>query len=187
MSSLYHIQFDWLLFNYHQKGFGGAFTEASARNYQSLDDSGKSAVIDLLFGKDGLGYSLGRDHMNSCDFSVESYSFDDVDGEFGLDNFDMDVKHDVRTGMVEMMLDANAVAISDWSEEGAHGMRIMASPWSPPAWMKQPTYKDSKDATYASGMTFSAQPNCLRDGVGPESKYAKAWALYFQKFISACK
>ena len=131
MSSLYHIQFDWLLFNYHQKGFGGAFTEASARNYQSLDDSGKSAVIDLLFGKDGLGYSLGRVHMNSCDFSVESYSFDDVDGEFGLDNFDMDVKHDVRTGMVEMMLDANAVAISDWSEEGAHGMRIMASPWSP--------------------------------------------------------
>jgi hypothetical protein len=37
-------------------GFGGAFTEAAALNYGSLSDDGKQAVMDLLFGKDGLGY-----------------------------------------------------------------------------------------------------------------------------------
>ena len=37
-------------------GFGGAFTEASALNYMSLNQEGREAVISLLFGKDGLGY-----------------------------------------------------------------------------------------------------------------------------------
>lgn len=37
-------------------GFGGAFTEAAALNYESLSEEGKQAVMDLLFGKEGLGY-----------------------------------------------------------------------------------------------------------------------------------
>jgi hypothetical protein len=37
-------------------GFGGAFTEAAALNYGSLSEEGKLAVMDLLFGKEGLGY-----------------------------------------------------------------------------------------------------------------------------------
>jgi hypothetical protein len=38
-------------------GFGGAFTEASALNFESLSKEGKEAVMELLYGKDGLGYS----------------------------------------------------------------------------------------------------------------------------------
>jgi hypothetical protein len=38
-------------------GFGGAFTEASALNFESLSNEGKDAVMELLYGKDGLGYS----------------------------------------------------------------------------------------------------------------------------------
>jgi hypothetical protein len=41
--------------------------------------------------------------------------------------------------------------------------------------------------SHATGMTGSKQPSCLREGTGPGSRYAKAWALYFSKFISACK
>ena len=37
-------------------GFGGAFTEAAALNYGSLSEEGQKAVMELLFGKDGLGY-----------------------------------------------------------------------------------------------------------------------------------
>ena len=37
-------------------GFGGAFTEAAALNYGSLNEQGQSAVMELLFGKEGLGY-----------------------------------------------------------------------------------------------------------------------------------
>jgi len=134
-----------------------------------------------------LGYSVGRVHINSCDFSVESYSFDDVDADFHLDHFDINVTHDVNSGMIQMMLQANQLAIIDWPQEGDHGMRIIASPWSPPAWMKKPTGDDPSGADHAKDMTGSAQPNCLREGTGPDSKYAKSWALYFDKFISAYK
>lgn len=165
-------------------GFGGAFTEASALNYMSLNDEGRNAVVSLLFGKDGLGYSLGRVHMNSCDFSVESYNFDDVDGDFDLTNFDMKVEHDVMSGMIELMLQANGKLQDDWMESG---IKIMASPWSPPSWMKTPTDKDPFGALHAVNMTGSAEPNCLREGTGPDSKYAATWALYFSKFLAACK
>lgn len=37
-------------------GFGGAFTEAAALNWKSLSEEGQEAVMDLLFGEDGLGY-----------------------------------------------------------------------------------------------------------------------------------
>jgi glucosylceramidase len=53
--------------------------------------------------------------------------------------------------------------------------------------MKLPTWEDPKGAEHASKMTYSAQPVCLRDGVGPDSKYARAWALYFSKFVTAYK
>ena len=170
-------------------GFGGAFTEASSLNFHSLDEEGQEAVLELLFGKSGLGYSKGRVHINSCDFSVESYSFDDTDGDFKLKDFDTEVTHDVESGMVDMALRATAKLREAWtSEDGIDGtLRLYASPWSPPAWMKSPTWKDKKSAEHAKTMLGSAQPTCLREGTKPESPYAKAWALYFSKFLTACK
>lgn len=40
-------------------GFGAAFTEASSLNFQSLSDVGKERLMELLFGKTGIGYSIG--------------------------------------------------------------------------------------------------------------------------------
>ena len=167
-------------------GFGGAFTEASALNLNSLNAKGKKAAMDLLFGPEGLGYTLGRVHMNSCDFCVASYSFDDVDGDFNLENFDTNVTHDVNCGMMDFMVQASELVKKSWSKSE---MKIMASPWSPPAWMKLPhgDDDDTSNLTHAENMDSSALPNCLREGVGPDSRYAKTWALYFNKFITACK
>lgn len=160
-------------------GFGGAFTEASALNYESLSKEGKETVMQLLYGKEGLGYALGRVHMNSCDFSIQSYSFDDMDGDFKLDNFDTHVSHDVD--MIAMMSEATTLLQEAWGDT----LNIYASPWSPPAWMKAPTPWDNDGAVHASGMSNSAQPTCLREGVGKGSRYAKSWALYFSKFLTA--
>jgi glucosylceramidase len=179
-------------------GFGAAFTEAASLNYQSLSEKGKKTLMDLFFGKSGLGYSLGRVHINSCDFSVESYSFDDVDGDFKLEHFDMNVTHDAQPdGMIDMIKRASSVFRTNWwtpplpDRENAtvdDGLfKMYASPWSPPAWMKRPTSSDASGAIHAENMTGSTEPSCLLQGTGPESKYARAWALYFSKFITACK
>ena len=167
-------------------GFGAAFTEAASLNYQSLSETGKTALMELLFGKSGLGYALGRVHINSCDFSVESYNFDNVDGDFQLKHFDMNVTHDAqKDGMIDMILRATAFFNQEWSDGTDGQFKMYASPWSPPGWMKNPTWQDEPGATYAHQMTFSTVPSCLRDGTAKKSRYAKAWALYFSKFIEA--
>lgn len=55
------------------KGFGGAFTEAAALNFNQLSIKGKETVMELLFGKTGLGYTLGRFPINSCKTLFRSF------------------------------------------------------------------------------------------------------------------
>ena len=72
-------------------GFGGAFTESSASVYASLPRSSKNAVLDLLFGKDGLNYSLGRLTIGSSDFSLREYDYSSKD-----DLSDFSLSHDKK-------------------------------------------------------------------------------------------
>ncbi len=81
--------------------------------------------------------------MNSCDFSVKKYTFDDVPGDCKLEFFDHEVQHDqkLRIPMIKEILKRNT------------DMKVFVSPWSPPAWMKEPQ-KDGMAAT----MDESAYP-----------------------------
>ena len=65
-------------------GFGGAFTEAAAVNFAQLPAALQFQLIDAYFGPNGLGYSVGRVPMNSCDFSVASYNFANVSADTDL-------------------------------------------------------------------------------------------------------
>ena len=70
-------------------GFGGAFTQASAEVWQQLSHELQQQVIDAYFdGEKGIGYSIGRVPINSCDFSSKVYNFDDTAGDVKLDHFD---------------------------------------------------------------------------------------------------
>ncbi len=73
--------------------------------------------MELMFGATGLGYSLGRVHINSCDFSLKNYSFDDVEDDFDLRYFDTHVKHDAQTGMIEMARKASSVFKQAWGQK----------------------------------------------------------------------
>lgn len=51
-------------------GFGGAFTEAASTTLDKLGSENREKVLKLYFDpEEGIGYNLGRIHMNSCDFS----------------------------------------------------------------------------------------------------------------------
>jgi glucosylceramidase len=139
-------------------GFGGAFTEASAYVYSTLNDNLKRQVAELFFGPDGIQYSLCRTHINSCDFSLSSYSFDDTPGDFTLSRFD--ISH-ARERMLPFIKDCIA--------KSNRTVNIFASPWSPPAWMKG-----------NNAMPGSSYPGLLAD-----TRVHDAWALYFSKFITA--
>ena len=58
------------------KGFGGAFTEASATTLNKLSPENREKVLKMYFDKqEGIGYNLGRVHINSCDFSLGNYTY----------------------------------------------------------------------------------------------------------------
>jgi O-glycosyl hydrolase len=169
-------------------GFGGAFTEATSRNFYTLAEGAQQTVLELLFGSAiGLGYSMARIPIHSCDFSVASYTFDEEDNDFDLSHFDTTLQHDTKT--IELVQRAVQTYTKGWGNGGpsvtTSPFRLVASPWSPPAWMKRPTWEDSKHALHAAKMTYSAEPNCLREGVGPKSKYAAVWARYLSRYISS--
>ena len=138
-------------------GFGGAVTDATADLYAKLKPAAKKAFITACFDpREGLGYNVMRTTINSSDFGTDTYSYV-RDGDTSLASFD--IGHD-RKNRIPLLLEGQAAA-------RAHGgiMRVIATPWSAPAWMK-------------------TNKTMLKGGkLLPE--YREAWARYFVKFIQA--
>ena len=58
------------------QGFGGAFTEASAYNLSRVEKNISEQLLKAYFDPiDGIGYSLGRISINSCDFGLGTYDY----------------------------------------------------------------------------------------------------------------
>lgn len=108
------------------EGVGGALTEASARVWQKLSPARRQEVLDAYFDRaTGLGYSLCRTHVASCDFSDGNYSYADEPDDHELDSFS--VKRD-EEALLPFLRAARTAA--------GGSLKLLASPWSPPAWMK---------------------------------------------------
>ena len=135
-------------------GIGGAITDASAETLAKLPKKQQDEIIQNYYDiNKGIGYSLARTNIHSCDFSSGSYTYVE-DNDVALTSFS--VAHD-REFRIPMIKQAIAAA--------GGKLTLYASPWSPPAWMK-----DSK--------------NMLKGGkLLPE--FSQFWAEYYVKFIKA--
>jgi glucosylceramidase len=106
-------------------GIGGALTDASAETYAKLPAAKQREVMDAYFDPNkGIGYTLGRTHIHSCDFSSGSYTYV-TDGDKALKSFN--VNHDKQ---FRIPFTKQAIATAGGK------LTLFASPWSPPAFMK---------------------------------------------------
>jgi glucosylceramidase len=110
-------------------GFGANITDASAWLIQHrLNDQQRKALMADLFGKSpGVGFSFTRLTIGASDFSRSHYSLDDVPAgqtDYPLSHFSI---APMRADVLPVV--KNALAINPQ-------LRVMASPWSAPAWMK---------------------------------------------------
>ncbi|HKW09711.1 MAG TPA: glycoside hydrolase family 30 protein [Gemmatimonadaceae bacterium] len=106
-------------------GIGGALTDAAAETFSKLPAGKQREILDAYFDRDkGIGYTLGRTHIHSCDFSSASYTYVD-EGDKALKSFN--VAHD-RQFRIPFTKKALATA--------GGKLTLFASPWSPPAFMK---------------------------------------------------
>ncbi|KAG8542687.1 hypothetical protein GDO81_026271 [Engystomops pustulosus] len=71
------------------KGFGGAVTDSAAMNILALSEGSRDNLLRSYFSEEGIGYSVLRVPMASCDFSIRIYTYLDQDGDFSLQNFSL--------------------------------------------------------------------------------------------------
>jgi len=111
-------------------GFGAAITDASAWLIQNkLTATQRDQLLKELFGREeqGLGFSFTRLTIGASDFSLDHYSLDDTPGGAA----DPELSHFSVARPAEAVFPTvrQALAIN-------RDLKIMASPWSAPAWMK---------------------------------------------------
>jgi glucosylceramidase len=110
-------------------GFGAAITDSSAHVLYRLDAATRSRTMrDLFSPSSGDGLSMLRQPMGSSDFvDGPFYTYDDLPAgqtDYGLRHFS--IAHD-RAQILPLLRQALALNPR---------IKVVATPWSPPAWMK---------------------------------------------------
>ncbi|XP_042864798.1 lysosomal acid glucosylceramidase-like [Penaeus japonicus] len=107
-------------------GWGGAFTDAAAKNILDLSPDAQDRLLSSYFSSSGLEYNIGRVNMGGCDFSWRTYTYNDEEGDVELSSFALQPEDtDYKIPVIKR---AEAV--------GGRALRLFASPWTAPKWMK---------------------------------------------------
>jgi glucosylceramidase len=179
-------------------GFGGCFNELGWTSLQLLTPQDRQSIFKELFAPGfGANFTICRMPVGANDFSLKWYAYDETDGDFAMKDFS--IANDLQT----------LVPFIKGAKKYSPALKLWASPWSPPQWMKKNKHyaaamvpSKAQIKAYADkgfkmdGMDFSNIQNGLTPSqVGKEGtdmfiqdpQYFKAYALYFSKFIDAYK
>ena len=138
------------------RGFGGCFSELGARALQSLSPQERDRVNDALFSADGCGFTFCRLPIGASDFAHGWYSYDELPGDYQLKHFS---------------IERDKTCIIPWVKQAQSrqsAMQFMASPWSPPTWMKEPPvynygkliHTPENEAAYANYLRQIGRASC---------------------------
>ncbi len=163
-------------------GFGACFNELGWTSLKELGENDRQGIFRELFSSGvGAGFTICRMPLGANDFSRDWYSYDETEGDFEMKNFS--ISHDLET-LVPFIIAA---------QRQYPGLKIWASPWSPPSWMKYNKHYachviwPGLDGKFDNHLSPDKQG---REGVNSfiqDSVYFKAYALYFSRFIESYK
>ena len=140
-------------------GFGGSITDSSAVVLYRLSPSARATAMRMLFDpRTGDGLSYLRQPIGASDFVAKApYTYDDLPaGATDYPQRHFSIAHDK----------AQILPLLRWAKRLNPRLRIVATPWSPPAWMK------------TGGSLIGGR---LID----DPKIYRSYALYLTKFVEA--
>ncbi len=106
-------------------GIGAALTDASAEIFAKLSKDKQKAFLDAYYDVNkGIGYTLARTNIHSCDFSSDSYTYI-TEGDKDLKSFNINHDRQFRIPFIKQAIAAAGGKLT-----------MYVSPWSPPAFMK---------------------------------------------------
>ena len=106
-------------------GIGGALTDASAETFSKMPKAKQDELLLAYYDtQKGIGYTLARTSINSCDFSSGSYTYV-TEGDKELKSFSIDHDMQFRIPFIKKAIVAAGGKLT-----------LFVSPWSPPGYMK---------------------------------------------------
>ena len=140
-------------------GFGFTLTGGSVEVINQLNATKKQELLQELFGADenAIGISYLRISIGASDLNATPFTYNDLPSgqtDINLDNFSLAPD---KTDLIPMLKEIVAINAN---------IKIMATPWSPPVWMKDNT-------SFVGG---SLKP-----------EYYAVYAKYFVKYIQTMK
>lgn len=138
-------------------GFGFALTEGSAFHLHHMSAAARTRILEEMFSTDGnnVGFSYIRLSLGASDLNRFVYSFNDLpDGKKDMEQKKFSLGHDYDD-IIPVMKEILKIVPN---------IKIMASPWSAPVWMKV--------------------SNDVRGGALKKECYA-AYARYFTNYVQA--
>jgi len=105
-------------------GIGGSITDASAEVFAKLSPEKQEELLNAYYSDEGIGYTINRTHIHSCDFSSGSYTYIE-EGDKDLSTFSIDHDKEYRIPFIKRAM-----------ERSGGQLITYVSPWSPPAFMK---------------------------------------------------
>lgn len=136
------------------RGFGGCFNELGWLALQTVSEQERNQIIKELFDPEEMNFTFNRAPVGANDFADHWYSYDEVEGDYELKYFSVERDEQVLIPYIH--------AAQQWQPD----MKLFASPWSPPAWMKRPK-------AYNYGRLVMTSENL------------KAYAQYLVKYVQA--
>jgi len=166
-------------------GIGSSFTESSAFVLAHLKDEKRHEVMEKIFSENGANFSLTRTHIGACDFCVDGkYSYADVKGDKHLKHFNINPDKEGfnpkrfpgiknrNYDLLPMIHEAIKIKMNQKDKD----LRIVASAWTAPSWMK-----DIED-WYIPG---SEANNWQGTGGVLKEEYVSVYADYIIKYLDA--
>ncbi|XP_031327292.1 lysosomal acid glucosylceramidase-like isoform X2 [Photinus pyralis] len=136
-------------------GWGGAFTDSTGININSLSEPAAATLLRAYYSDNGLQYNMGRVPIGGTDFSTHGYSYNDGEEDPKLLRFNLTAED--FSYKIPLIKQAQALVKGE--------LKLLASAWTAPKWMKR------------NGMYTG--PDFLKD------EMYQAWANYFVKFLRA--
>lgn len=133
-------------------GFGVAITGSSCYNLSLMEENERHKLLESIYGEKGLGLSVGRLTIGSSDYSAELYTYDDVPNDISLAHFSIARDEEYIIPIIKEIIAINPE------------IRLFASPWSPPGWMKT---------------------GCSTCGGHMRDQFIECYAEYFIKYLKA--
>lgn len=186
------------------EGFGSCFNEQGWASLSALPAATvKDIMAELYRPGHGACFTMGRMPIGANDFSLNYYSYNETDGDFDMHDFTID--HD-RALLLPFIKAAMQYQPS---------LKMWASPWCPPKWMKAyKFYAEASDVNWNNMISEFMSRTGSRENNDPlrfrmtllgngtpanrmgyegttsfnmTAPYLKAYAKYFGLFIDAYK